>query len=292
MPQVLKLLVIINPVSGTGKQKGIEKLLNQYLNPARFALDIRYTQYAKHGMELAKEAIAESFDAVLAVGGDGTVNEIASILTGTDVALGILPCGSGNGLARHLGIPMNLKKAIAWINKARIIKMDTVKANQYIFVNMGGIGFDAFISNKFENMKGRGFWNYARAVLQSFFTYPMQNFTIIENHQEHHHRGFLLSFANSDQFGNNAFIAPSANIQDGILNLVLLQKPKWYQIPLLAFQVFTKRIEKSPLFSQVKGSEFRIIQENTLAHLDGEPIELGQEIHLQVWAKSLKVFKV
>ncbi|MFA8433429.1 MAG: diacylglycerol kinase family protein [Marinifilaceae bacterium] len=286
----IKLLAIINPISGTGKQKGMEELLQQHLDSSKFQLHTQYTQYAGHGSAIAKEAIQQQFDAVLAIGGDGTINEIARSLAGSEVAMGIIPCGSGNGLARHLGIPMDTVKAIQWLNKAEIKKMDTVKANNELFVNVAGVGFDAFISHEFAKMESRGLISYAKAVIKSFFSYPLQDFIIETKEQKHQLQGLLLSFANSSQFGNNAYIAPKASIQDGQINLVLLKRPKLFQIPGLALKTFTKRLETSSLFTQIKGDEFLIRQNDTLGHVDGEPIEFGSEIHLIVCPQSLNVF--
>lgn len=290
MNRLIKLLAIINPISGTGKQKGMEQLLKQYLDSTKFRLFIKYTQYAGHGSLLAKDAIRDEFDAVLAIGGDGTINEIARSLAGSEVAMGIIPAGSGNGLARHLGIPMSTVKAIQWLNKAQIRKMDTVKANGELFVNVAGVGFDAFISHEFAKMDTRGLISYTKAVIKSFFSYPLQNFTVETQNEKYHLEGFLLSFANSSQFGNNAYIAPKASILDGQINLVLLKKPKLHQVVGLAFKTFTKKLENSSLFTQIKGEEFRIQQSSTLGHVDGEPIEFGQEISLKIWPQSLKVF--
>jgi len=286
-----KILAIINPISGTGKQKNIELLLNTYLDFEKFQLHTRYTGYAGHASKLAKEAMNEKYDAVLAVGGDGTINEIARSLTGSVVALAIIPCGSGNGLARHLGIPMKPVDAIKWLNMASCKKIDTVKINQDFFVNVGGIGFDAFISDQFEKMKTRGFQTYAKAVIKGFFTYPEQKFTVIQNNQKYFLKGFMLSFANSTQFGNNAFIAPNACIDDGQINLILIKKPKWFQVIGLAIKIFTKRTERSSLFTQLIGNEFLIHQNQKLAHVDGEPITIGKKIHLKVNPTSLHVFQ-
>lgn len=287
---IMRLLAIINPISGTGKQKGIELLLKNFLDKNRFNLQIEYTQFAGHASILAKKATHSAIDAVLAVGGDGTINEIARSLTGSDVVMGIIPCGSGNGLARHLGIPMNTKKAIQRLNRSEIKSVDTVKANDKIFVNVGGIGFDARISHEFEKMESRGFVSYFKAVAKSYQSYEEKKFTIETNERKIERYGFLLSFANSSQFGNNAYIAPKASISDGEINLVLLRKPKLYQIPSLAIRMFTKRLHKSSLVTEIKGSEFHVTQESIIGHVDGEAIEFGNHIDLKVMQSSLKIF--
>lgn len=292
MNRRLKILAIVNPISGTGKQKGIDKILSHHIDSSRFLLNIEYTQYGGHACELSKQAIENNYDGVLAIGGDGTINEIARALTGSDVAMGIIPCGSGNGLARHLGIPMKTVEAINWLNRAHIYSIDTVRANNQLFVNVAGVGFDAFISHQFAKMNSRGLISYIKAVIKSFFKYPQNRFVIEQNGKKRSEEAFLLSFANSSQFGNNAYIAPKASINDGLINLIILKKPRLYQIPSLILKTFGKKIDKSSLFSQITGKEFRITQDSCLAHVDGEPIELGKNIHIKVYPQSLKIFKV
>lgn len=290
MNTAYKTLIIINPISGTGKQKQIKPLFKRYLNEKKFNADYKLTEYAEHGYELAKDAVKNGYKAVIAVGGDGTVNEISNALVFSDVALAVIPCGSGNGLARHLGIPMNPKKAILWINKANIQEMDTISANEYRFVNVAGIGFDAKISHEFEKMNSRGLSAYIKATLKCFKTFKTQRFEIKNDTISCIEEGMMLSFCNSTQFGNNAYIAPTAKIDDGKLNLCLLKKPKWYQIPGLAIAVFSKRINSSSLFKEIIVDEINIYQNSKLGHVDGEPVIFGNTIKLKLDPKSLNIF--
>ncbi|WP_372752813.1 diacylglycerol kinase family protein [Labilibaculum sp.] len=289
MITVLKTLAIVNPISGTGKQKNIEVLLNKYLDHKQFHLQIEKTDYAGHGTELAKLAIKNRFNLVIAIGGDGTINEIANALTFSNVAMGIIPCGSGNGLARHLGIPMSIKKAIEWLNKATINKIDTITANNYRFINVAGIGFDALVAHEFTRMKSRGLTNYAKAILKCFRIFSNQTFVLKNQEQETVENGMMLCFANSSQFGNNAYIAPNAVLDDGKMNISLLKKPKWFQIPALSWKVFTKGLNSSFLFREIITDEITIIQQSELGHVDGEPICFGKNIYLKVDPLSLKI---
>lgn len=290
MDTTYKTLIIINPVSGTGRQKQIKHLFKRYLNEKKFNADYIRTEYAGHGYELAKDAVKKGYAAVIAVGGDGTINEISKALVFSSVALAVIPCGSGNGLARHLGIPMNPKKAIQWINKANIQKMDTISANEYRFVNVAGIGFDAKISHEFEKMNSRGLSTYIKATLKCFKTFKTQRFELRNDTLLFIEEGMMLSFCNSTQFGNNAYIAPTAKIDDGKLNLCLLKKPKWYQIPGLAIAVFSKRINSSSLFKEIIVGEINIYQNSKLGHVDGEPVIFGNTIKLKLDPKSLNIF--
>ncbi|MCL3778875.1 YegS/Rv2252/BmrU family lipid kinase [Prolixibacteraceae bacterium JC049] len=286
----MKLLAIINPISGTGKQKHIASLLNSVLDREKFDLTIKYTEYAKHGTELARQAISDGFDAVLAVGGDGTINEIAQALTHSKVALGIIPSGSGNGLARHMGIPMNSKKAIQWLNRAEVRPMDTLLINDHFSLNVAGIGFDAHISHVFAKMNSRGLVSYAKATWNSFFNYPEYQFTILQNGEQKSYSGFVLSICNSSQFGNNAHIAPNADISDGQVNLVVLKKPRWYQLPQLMLRSFTNTIDRSSLFTEIKGEAFQVSYPSNEAHVDGEPIVIEGKLNIKIQPASLYHF--
>lgn len=285
-----KILAIINPVSGNKNQEGIDKLLLQQIDDSRFTVEIKRTEFRGHASVIAKEAIEKGVDIVLAIGGDGTVNEVAKALVGADVILGIIPCGSGNGLARHLKVPMNVTKAIKWIQTAKVESMDVIKANEELFVNVAGIGFDAVISHEFEKMETRGFSSYVKASLKMFFQYPDQEYSIRSSKGEFHQQGFILSFANSSQYGNNAFIAPKASVSDGKINMVIIRKPKFYQIPALVVRMFTKTLNKSPLVSEFLDEEFEVSHAGTLGHVDGEPIEIGQQIKISVLKTKLNVF--
>ncbi len=288
---MIQALAIINPISGTGKQKHTARQLEQHLDKSRFNLKVVYTAYAGHAAELAKQAADGKFDAVIAVGGDGTINEIAGALAFSDTAMGIIPCGSGNGLARHLGIPMSPVKAVKWLNKAVITKMDTVQANDFRFVNVAGIGFDALVSHEFAKMNSRGLTSYVKAVLKEFRKFKSQQFTLQDKTGRHIESGMVLSFANASQFGNNTYIAPGASISDGLLNIVLLKKPRWYQAAGLGLQSITKKIHRSKLFRQFIVDEITITQQSDLGHVDGEPILFGKTIHLKVDKQSLKIFR-
>lgn len=290
MTVALKTLVIINPISGTGKQKDVRFLLEKYLDRKRFHADFRKTECAGHAIELAQDAIKNEYNAIIVVGGDGTINEIASSLSFSDLTMGIIPCGSGNGLARHLGIPMNTKKAIQWLNHANIQKIDTILANNKRFVNVAGIGFDALVAHEFEKMKSRGLYTYAKIVIKCFGKFPNQSFKIQDKNNLFLEHGMMLCFANSSQFGNNAYIAPNAILNDGKMNISLLKKPLWYQVPTLALKIFTKKIHSSKLFKEFITDEINVVQESKLGHIDGEAVFFGKEIHLKVDPKSLCIF--
>jgi len=284
-----KLLVVVNPISGTGKQNGIEKMIVRLLDGTKYDIEITKTEYAGHASEIARDAINKSFKIIVVVGGDGTVNEVVKELINTDITVGIVPCGSGNGLARHLGIPMNTKKAIQSINTFITHKIDTLSINNEKCVNVAGIGFDALISYEFANMDKRGLSSYFKSVVKNYFSYKNQVYTIKMNGEKRELKAFLFSIANSSQYGNNAYISPNARIDDGLVEIVALKKPNLFQIPLLAIALFRKTINQSSLCITIEGKEFTVSQDNDIAHIDGEPLKLGTKIEVKVNPASLNI---
>ena len=244
-----KICFIINPISGVGKQKIVEQLVNEQLSAHDFEIEIAYTKAPHHATELSKDAANRNFDIVVAVGGDGSVHEVSKGLINSTAALAILPCGSGNGLARHLGIHLNLKNALKLIQQSKSMKMDTLKISNNSFVNVAGIGFDAHIAHLFANYGKRGFLSYIKLVMKEYFQFKEQNFSLIIDEREIKLRAFMLSVANGSQFGNNAFISPIAQVNDGIMEVCILKKIPLYAAPYFAFQLFTKRAHHDRTFS-------------------------------------------
>jgi len=291
MPIKYKTLAIINNKSGVGKQKNILDIFDKNLDKQKFDLYTVNTEYAGHATVLAKKAVEDNYAVVLSVGGDGTINEIARGLLHSSVIMGIVPCGSGNGLARYLKIPMDIIKAVKWLNLAEPGLMDTISVNDFLSVNVGGLGFDALVSHKFSNLKKRGYISYVKVVLREFLRYKNSEYIIITNGKEIRLKGFLLSFANSSQYGNNAFIAPNALIDDGLLDLVLLRKPNLYQAFDIAYKMRMNILDFSKLFYEIKVSEADIYHDTDIGHVDGEPVVFGKKVHLKLLANSLRVFR-
>lgn len=214
---------IVNPISGIGRQKVIEKLIDEQLDRTLFDYEIAYTKAAKHAIELSKDAALRNIDIVVAVGGDGSVNETAKGLVNTNSALAIIPTGSGNGLARHLNIPLNLKKAMQVINKGKQTAIDSIQMNDETFVNVAGIGFDAHIGWEFAKFGKRGFSSYIKVITREFPKYKAQDFELIIDGNKVTKNAYLISFANGSQWGNNAYIAPTADISDGEMDIAILR---------------------------------------------------------------------
>ncbi|PJF38513.1 MAG: hypothetical protein CUN55_17070, partial [Phototrophicales bacterium] len=211
------------PVSGTARKEHIVSAIHERFCLTNVHYDIVYTQAAGHASELAKKAIQEKYTAVVAVGGDGTVNEVAQVLIHSPLHLGIIPQGSGNGLARHLGIPMDTTKAIERLLSPKSMKIDAAKANGNYFFCTSGVGFDAHVSASFAARTHRGLSGYIFFALQEGFGYRPLTYTIEWHGRVLHTEAFLIAVANSTQYGNNAYIAPQADIQDGQLDVCIIK---------------------------------------------------------------------
>lgn len=284
-----RICFIVNPISGIGKQKIIEKLVEQTLNKSLFDYEIVYTKAAKHATELAQQAVQNRFDIVVAVGGDGSVNETARGLVGTSASLAVIPAGSGNGLARHMKIPLNLKKAMEVINSGKEVSIDTMLLNNEIFINVAGVGFDAHIGREFAKYGKRGFSSYLKVIQREYPKYRAQDYELIVNGETLYKKAFLISFANGSQWGNNAHIAPLADNRDGFIDIVVLKDVSFFNSLTIGYRLFRKTVHQSPYLEIIKSREAIIKQKNTIAHIDGEPIDIGNQITIRVNPLSLKV---
>ena len=284
-----KALVLINPVSGIGKQKVIENLISDNIDSALLRVDIKYTQYHAHAHELAKSAVGK-YDIVVAVGGDGTVNEVGTALIGTDTALAIVPAGSGNGLARHLKIPLNLRKAVKLLNNFQTKCIDSIKINDFYSLNVAGIGFDAHISHLFAKKKHRGVTAYMKLVAAEFATYKADEYHLTIDSKELDTKAYLISFANSSQYGNNIYIAPDAEIDDGLIDVCIVNGFPKIIAPALLISMLGRDNIRGYLDKIVKAKEIVIEHPNELSgHIDGEPVFFGKKVTIKINPLSLKV---
>lgn len=284
-----KALFIINPISGGKKKDQVPALIKKILDHTQFEATIVYTERAMHGSDLAKDAVGV-YDYVIAVGGDGTVNEIASAIVGTNIALGIIPFGSGNGLARFLGIPMDTGKSIETINGERVEIIDSAKLNTRRFFNLAGMGFDAHIAEVFSHDKNRGFWAYIKSSFREISKYKADTYHINIDGTEYVRDAFMLSIANSSQFGNNAHVSPCASVQDGLLDVCIIKQfPLWRFIEM-GIRMFAKTADKSKYVEIIRGKNVIIKRSaDGPVHLDGEPQMMGREINIEMVPASLRI---
>ena len=284
-----KALFIINPISGGKKKDQVPSLIKKILDDSLFESTIVYTERVMHGSELAKDSVGK-YDYVIAVGGDGTVNEIASSIVGTDTALGILPFGSGNGLARFLGIPMDTAAAIKNLNEERVESIDSAKLNGQWFFNMAGMGFDAHISEVFSHDKNRGFGAYIKSSFREIANYKSETYHLDIDGAPYTREAFMLSFANSSQYGNNAHVSPCASVQDGLLDVCIIKPfPLWRFIEM-GIRMFTKTADNSKYVEIIKGKNVVVKRsKGGPVHLDGEPQIIGADAEINIVPHSLKI---
>lgn len=265
-------------------------MVKEHLDPAVFEYDFEFTTGIFHAHDLAVAAVGE-YDTIVAVGGDGTVNEIASGIAETETELAVIPFGSGNGLARFLGIPMDTVGAIKNMNTGRSIVIDAGKMNDQWFFNMAGMGFDAHISHVFaQGGDKRGFVNYFKSSVQEIANYRSQEYHIEVDGQALDREAFMLSIANSSQYGNNAHVSPTASVQDGLLDVCVIKPFPLWRFPEMGLRMFTKTADKSKYVEIIKGKHVHITRVKPgPIHLDGEPQSADVDIRIDVVPSALKV---
>lgn len=280
---------IINPISGVGKKGTLPQLIEEHLDHSRFDYDIAFTEYRKHAAILAEQSSKEGFDIVCAVGGDGSVHEVGTALIGTKTKLAIIPAGSGNGLARHLNIPLDFKEAIQCINESKSIAMDTVLVNDKSFLGVGGYGFDAVIAKKFDTHHRRGLRGYVSLIVREFFKYNPINVSIDLDGKVKSLPVVLCTVANSSQFGNGFTVSPKSDVTDGKIELFLLKPFKFWHLPTLIYRFFSKSGHKSRHAEIIPFKKAKIRLSKKIAHYDGEPFEVKNELNVSVVPQSLHI---
>ena len=284
------ILFIINPISGQRRFRNLEERIRKGVDQKKYRIDIQTTQYAGHAKILAFEGVRNKKDIIVAVGGDGTINEVASSLIGSDSLLGIIPAGSGNGLARHLSIPLTLPGALKLINRAEHKLIDTAVINGRPFISIAGVGFDALIAKKFASGNERGFLSYFRYVANSFLKYKPKKYTLQFDNKKLKTRALFISFANSNQFGYNTQIAPSAKLTDGKLDVCIVKKPNIFEIPVVTNLLLLRMIDKSPYVNIIQSEEITVTRKKgKYVNVDGEPVKMSKTLHIKIVPLSLKV---
>ncbi|NVO21610.1 MAG: diacylglycerol kinase family lipid kinase [Bacteroidetes bacterium] len=292
-PRKANILFIVNPKAGiTIKSKLFIRLLaGHYLDSERYMPEIQFTQYVSHATEIANEAVKNGIPTIVAVGGDGTINEVASALVNTGTVMGILPTGSGNGLAHHLKIPMNLISALRVINKGNSKLIDTISINNSrLFTSIAGIGFDAMVAEKFASSGVRGLFSYMRIIIQEFKNYQPVDYEMVLDGKIYNKNALFISFANSDQFGFRSRIAPQARIDDGWLDVCVVTKPSFFKVFFIAPRVFVGTVGKTGYAEYFKAKEVEIRRSGgSQVNIDGEAVTIEQDMKLKINPLSLRV---
>lgn len=285
-----KLTFIVNPISGTQNKESLINSLDTIIDKHKYTWEVLRTESSGHGEELASKAAQQGAHIVVAVGGDGTMNEVARALVHTDTALAIVPFGSGNGLARHLQIPMDPKKALQIINDGIIEIMDYGKINSTPFFCTCGVGFDAFVSLKFAEAGKRGVLTYLEKMLQESLSYKPQTYELETEDETIRYKAFLIACGNASQYGNNAYITPNATTTDGLLDVTILEPFTVLDVPSLAFQLFNKTIDHNSRIKTFRCQKLKIHRNVPgVVHYDGDPMMTGTDINVEIIQDGIKI---
>jgi diacylglycerol kinase (ATP) len=285
-----KVAFVINPVSGTRANLKLDNRIAKAVDDSVIACEIGYSEFPGHAYELSKAFAGAGYDAVVAVGGDGSLNETGRALVNTSTAMGIIPTGSGNGMARYLGIPLQVEKAVYCINQFHTKPIDTATFNGHFFCNMAGAGFDGTVAKIFASLRKRGFWSYLKAINKRYWHYPGIDCRLVLPGRTIERDIFMVSFANSNQYGNNARIAPQALIDDGMLDICIMRKPMHIEAPLAAGRLMLGIRQRKGLMEYVRASEAEIfLTRSTDAHIDGEALPGTKHVRIQIYPASLSV---
>ena len=283
---------MINPISGTSNKSGLAEFVAGCMSEFGLDLDISYTTGSGDARRFSEEAAAKGYSAVIAAGGDGTINEVASALRGTETVMGILPSGSGNGLARHLGIPLDPKQALKIILNRTILPCDYATVNDIPFFCTFGVGFDAKVSKSFANEKKRGKFTYLRVMIRESKSYSPKTYRIRANGMQYQQKALIIAVCNASQYGNNAYIAPKASIIDGKLDITIVHEGNPIELAKNSIDLFSGLISGTNKRIETLKAENVTIECDSpmLCHIDGEPIELGETLTIRCHNKGLNIF--
>lgn len=285
-----KILFIVNPISGIGKQKKVEKAVELFLDKDKFDYQISYTSYSHHATAISIAAVLTEYDTVVAVGGDGSINDCVKGLIYTDVHLAIIPTGSGNGLARCLNIPLSVEEAIKTINSLKTTKIDSIRLNETIYASIAGVGFDALIAKEFEKVQTRGFQAYLKLIIQNYAVYKQRSYRLSIDDKEIETQALFISFANSNQFGFNTEIAPKASLDDGLIDVIIVKKPPLPMLLLTAQQLFLHNFDRSMYVETYQAKKIILHNDSPIdVNIDGEYKEFTTDLQFDIIPQSLNV---
>ena len=289
----LKTRIIVNPFSGTSRKEDFEQLLQSRIDQNRFDFEICYTTHPGHATTLSEEAKNNGYQVVVAVGGDGTVNEVAKPLIGSNIMLGILPGGSGNGFAMHLGLGRDTIKALDVLNQVHCIRVDTCAVNDQHFVNVSGIGFDARVAYLTKTNKKRGFWQYFLTTIREANNFEPTKMTIEGRFGKIKGRYAAVAIANASMYGYNFTIAPTAALDDGLLDIMLIKESSILDYALLAPRFLNKTLHQSKIVENYRTDYVKItLEKQDYFHIDGEGFQSPMELDFKIHPKSLSVIGV
>lgn len=285
-----RALLIVNPISGGIDKKTLVRKASERLAEIGYSTDARFTRASGHAATLAYEAIKGGYDAVIVAGGDGTINEAAAALRNSGMPMGIIPCGSGNGLARHIGIPPDVDRALDIIAARNIQPCDCGLANGFPFFCTFGLGFDAAVSESFASSKKRGPISYVKSAVSELLSFHPANYKLTINGRSLEFKAFLFTVANASQYGNNAFIAPGASIRDGLLDITVFHDGNPIALAAAGLDLFTGHLDRNLIVQTFRVREATVETDAVSAHLDGDPTHLSSPIEIKCVPGALQLF--
>jgi diacylglycerol kinase (ATP) len=287
----MKVTLLLNPRAGKKRALTVQDSARAIAAELGVALDIQVITAPGEGTTLARSAVEQGADRVISVGGDGTLNAIAAGLVGTKVPLGIVAMGSGNGYARSQKLPLDPVKALRIAMTGTASAMDVCYLNDRLFLGTAGIGFDARVAWEFDRSEARGMWNYLRITLKEILGARPMRVVVKANNETSEHQVLMLVFCNTREFGNGAIISPGSAPDDGLAELQLVSKPSFFPLMKAFYDVYTNRADKSKYVKTVVTREAQVHQAGSLAHLDGEPTVIGNEVRFRLEPKRLWVVR-
>lgn len=285
-----KIRFIINPISGKKHKDHLPEQIEAHLNLSQFDYEVTMSEYAGHAKLLAQEAIDAHYDILAVAGGDGSINEVGTRLIGSEIALAVIPCGSGNGLSRCLDLPLDPVKALEVINGNHRRKIDTVEVNGIPFISISGTGYDAKVAEDYSKDPRRGFETYFKYILRNYFTMNEQPYRIVMPDETLDVKAFFISFANSNQMGFDMPISPNASLWDGLVDLCIVQKPNPLELPIIGGFMLDRMMDKAPKVKIIQTPEATIVRPQAdVINLDGESVMMDKDLHLKVNPLSLNI---
>lgn len=287
----MNVTLILNPRSGKRKALSVLSVARGLAGELGHHLTERVIEGPGHGTELARAAVLEGAERVICVGGDGTLNAVAAGLVGTPVGLGIVAMGSGNGYARSLQLPLKPEAALQRAFTGTPAIMDVCHLNDRLFLGTAGIGFDARVAWEFDRSEARGMWNYMRIILKDILGAKPMRVVVKANNETTEHDVLMLVFCNTREFGNGAIISPGSLPDDGLAELQIVSKPSFLPLLKAFYDVYTNRADRSRYVRTILTREAQVHQAGSLAHLDGEPAVIGNEVRFRLEPKRLWVVR-
>lgn len=286
----MRILFIVNPISGLGLGKELPERIKGLPEYDNVDYEIVFTEYAGHARVLVEEARnTRKYTHIVAVGGDGTVNEVGGALCGSDIAFAVVSLGSGNGFARHLGYSIFMNKALKQVLTDQYVLIDVLEINGRHSLNVSGVGFDAEVAHEFNHLKLRGVLSYIYAAIKLWFRYPEKKYKITSDGKVMKVSCFILSFANSSQYGNNAYIAPHASVRDGLMDICILKRPAFLEIMWFLLFFISSKLYKLSYFREIQCKEAIVEGDIRRIHIDGDAYFMESPLHLKVLPGVLKV---